>query len=138
VASSLIRYSLTGAGMTVTIYLAYLGVTALNVTPVWAIAMVYPLAVLASYFLNKSWAFRSSRPHVESVWRFILTHSVGYLLNISLLAVFTTVFPWSHQVVEAIVLVVVGGFLFFALRLFVFPREEERARRLWGRARVGD
>jgi uncharacterized membrane-anchored protein len=63
---------------------------------------------------------------------------VGYLLNISLLAVFTTVFPWSHQVVEAIVLVVVGGFLFFALRLFVFPREEERAWRLWGRARVGD
>jgi putative flippase GtrA len=124
--SSLVRYSMTGAGMTVAIYFAYWGVTALSVTPVLAIALVYPGAVVASYFVNRGFAFRSGRGHREATWRFLLVHTVGYLLNLGLLTLFTIVWSFNHYVVEALVLVLVGGVLFLGLRFFVFPLSSQK------------
>jgi len=94
--SSLVRYSMTGAGMTVAIYLAYWALTLLAVPPVTAIALVYPAAVVASYFVNRGFAFRSGRDHREATWRFLLVHTVGYLLSLGLLTVFTVFWSFNH------------------------------------------
>ncbi len=125
--SSLVRYSMTGAGMTVAIYLAYSAVTLLSVPPVTAIALVYPAAVVASYFVNRGFAFRSGRGHREATWRFLLVHTLGYVLNLGLLTAFTVVWSFNHYLVEAIVLLVVGGALFLGLRFFVFPVSSQKA-----------
>jgi putative flippase GtrA len=125
--SSLVRYSMTGAGMTVAIYLAYWALTLLAVPPVTAIALVYPAAVVASYFVNRGFAFRSGRDHREATWRFLLVHTVGYLLNLGLLAVFTVFWSFNHYVVEALALALVGGLLFTGLRFFVFPVSSQKA-----------
>jgi len=123
-AGSILRYIITGSGMSAAIYLGYLGATALSLSPVWAISLIYPLAVGASYFLNRRFTFQSSRGHRESTWRFLLAHTSGYLLNVGLLWVITRFTLIDHRVVEALVLVTVGMYLFVVLRIFVFPHEE--------------
>ena len=107
------------------IYLGYLGATALSISPVWAISVIYPFAVGASYFLNRRFTFQSSRGHRESTWRFLLAHTSGYLLNVGLLWVFTHFTLIDHRVAEALVIVTVGMFLFVVLRVFVFPNDDD-------------
>jgi putative flippase GtrA len=111
--------------MSVAIYLGYLGATALSVSPVWAISLVYPVAVGLSYFLNRRFTFNSSRRHRESTWRFLAAHTAGYLLNVGLLWVVTRFTLIDHKVAEAVVLVTVGMFLFVVLRVFVFPADDD-------------
>jgi len=122
-ARAFLRYLLTGSGMSTAIYLGYLGATAIEISPVWAISLIYPAAVGVSYFLNRRFTFTSARRHRESTWRFILAHTAGYLLNVGLLWVFTRFTLIDHKVAEALVLVTVGMFLFVVLRVFVFPSE---------------
>ena len=111
--------------MSAAIYLGYLGATALSVSPVWAISLIYPVAVGLSYFLNRRFTFNSSRRHRESTWRFLVAHTAGYLLNVGLLWVVTRFTLIDHKVAEAVVLVTVGMFLFVVLRVFVFPADDE-------------
>lgn len=119
--SSALRYGLTGLAMSVAIYLAYLAITWAHLSPLWGLTVVYPGAVLASYFINRRFAFGSTRPHRSASWRFLVTHSVGYLMNLGLLWLFTKFTDFDHRIVEAVVLVCVGLFLFVVLRTFVFP-----------------
>ena len=124
-ARAFLRYLITGSGMSGAIYLGYLGATALSISPVWAISVIYPFAVGASYFLNRRFTFQSSRGHRESTWRFLLAHTSGYLLNVGLLWVFTHFTLIDHRVAEALVSVTVGRFLFVVLRVFVFPNDDD-------------
>lgn len=124
-ARAFLRYLITGSAMSAAIYLGYLGATALSVSPVLAISVIYPFAVGASYFLNRRFTFHSSRGHRESTWRFLLAHTSGYLLNVGLLWVFTHFTLIDHRVAEALVIVTVGMFLFVVLRVFVFPNDDD-------------
>ena len=111
--------------MSAAIYLGYLGATALAISPVWSISLIYPVAVGVSYFLNRRFTFQSSRGHRESTWRFLLAHTSGYLLNVGRLFVFTHFTLIDHRVAEALVIVTVGMFLFVVLRVFVFPIDDD-------------
>lgn len=132
-ATVFLRYLVTGSGMSAAIYLGYLGATSLPLSPVLAISLVYPVAVGASYFLNRRFTFNSARRHRESTWRFILAHTTGYLLNVGLLWLVTRFTLIDYRVAEALVLVTVGMFLFVALRVFVFPQVEDTHGSLKGR-----
>ena len=125
VARVFFRYLLTGSGMAVAIYLLYLGASALHLSPLWSITVIYPFAVGVSYLINKRFTFGSGRRHRESTWRFLLTHTAGYFLNVGLLWVFTRFTLIDHKIAEALVLVTVGMFLFVLLRVFVFPADDE-------------
>ena len=120
---SLVRYTLTGTAMSVAMYGGYALLETSGLSPQWAISIVYPLAVIASYVINRRFTFGSNRAHTTASWRFILAHSTGYVLNVSLLTVFATLFGFPHLIVEAIVIVVVGLSLYALMRFFVFPSE---------------
>ena len=116
---------ITCSGLSAAIYLVYLGATALSISPVLAISVIYPFAVGASCLVNRRFTFQSSRGHRESTWRFLLAHTSGYLLNVGLLWVFTRFTLIDHRVAEALVIVTVGMFLFVVLRVFVFPNDDD-------------
>ena len=117
------RYTLTGTAMSVAMYGGYAVLETSGLSPQGAISIVYPLAVIASYLINRRFTFGSNRAHTTASWRFILAHSTGYVLNVSLLTVFATLFGFPHLIVEAIVIVVVGLSLYALMRFFVFPSE---------------
>jgi putative flippase GtrA len=124
----LFRYALVGLLSNVTGYLIYLLLTYLGGTPKVTMSFLYGIGAAVGFFGNRSFTFSHRGNILGSGWRYIISHVVGYLLNLSILILFVDFFGYAHQWVQAIAIFVVAGFLFIAFKVFVFPESSEGAR----------
>jgi putative flippase GtrA len=116
----LARYAIVGIVTNVLGYLLYLGITALGLGPKKAMTILYVVGVLISFAGNRRWTFSHEGPVGASLLRFSIAHLAGYALNFAILFVFVDRFGYSHQVVQAVAIVIVAAWLFVAFRAFVF------------------
>lgn len=58
-------------------------------------ALGYAVGGLVSYFLNKTFAFRSPRAHGEALPRFLLAVASSYLINLVVLKIAVSVSLWQ-------------------------------------------
>lgn len=114
------RYAVVGVVCNAIGYAAYLALTWLGVPFKLAMSLLYLLSICISFFYNRSWAFKHRGEVVGAVWRFLLAHAAGYILNLCLLSVFVDKLECPHEWVQAAAIFVVGGFLFIVFKLFVF------------------
>ncbi len=96
--------------------------TWLGLPPKTAVSILYVVGVLISFFGNRRFTFAHAGSVRWAMVRFFVAHSGGYLLNILLLLVFVDHLGYPHQLIQAASIFVVAGYLFFALKFFVFPR----------------
>jgi putative flippase GtrA len=117
----LARYAIVGIVTNVLGYLLYLGITALGLEPKKAMTINYVIGVAISFAGNRRWTFSHDGPLGGSLLRFSIAHLAGYALNFTILAVFVDRLGYSHQLVQAVAIVIVAAWLFVAFRAFVFP-----------------
>jgi putative flippase GtrA len=82
--------------------------------------IAYALAIPFSYFAQRGFTFRSSRSHVMSFPRFLLTNAVSFLLSTGIVAMSTALqVPAAAAIAAVIVFVPLINYLF--LNAWVFP-----------------
>ncbi len=96
----------------------------MGVDPKIAVAVLYPIGAIISFFGNKEWTFSYQGHYLPSFRRFINTHVFGYLLNLSLIYYFVDIMGFRHEIIQAIAIFVVAGFLFIAFKLYVFSADK--------------
>lgn len=118
----LIRYGLVGVASNLSGYLVYLLVTKWGFDPKKTMTLLYVVGATIGFMGNRQWAFAHKGALLSSGWRYISAHLIGYLINLSLLLVLVDSLGYQHQWVQAMAIVVVAVFLFFAFKYFVFPK----------------
>jgi putative flippase GtrA len=116
-----IKYAVVGLATNVAGYLLYLLVTYLGAAPKVAMTVLYLLGAIAGFYGNRVWTFSHQGRISASFLKYMATHCVGYLINLSLLTVLVDRLGWPHQGVQAFAIVVVALFLFMMFKWFVFP-----------------
>jgi putative flippase GtrA len=119
-----IRYAIVGLTLNLLGYMIYLLVTSLGVSPLTTVTIFYPLSVLAGYFAHRRYTFRHNTQGLEGtvLIRYILVYVAGYLINVALLEVLYRQMGYPHQLVQILAVFMVAGFLFIAMKLFVFRK----------------
>lgn len=124
----LIRYGLVGMASNAAIYLVYLLITHLGMGSKSAMTLVYFVGASIGFIGNRKWTFAHRGDSSSAALRYVLAHTLGYMLNFLILYVFVDRFGYAHQWVQAAAIIIVAGFLFVIFKYFVF-NEEIR----WGR-----
>lgn len=120
VALRFIRYAVVGLATNLAGYMVYLLVTWLGVAPKSAMTVLYLVGASLGYIGNRKWAFRYSGSVLRSSLKYVAFHVGGYALNYLMLYLLADQLGFPHQLVQAVAVVTVAGYLFVAFNLFVF------------------
>lgn len=116
----LFSYALIGLLVNLVGYALYLFLTHFWGAPKLTMTALYSVGALISFFSNRRFTFRHDGGIGVAGIRYLVAQLLGYLLNLALLVLFVDWFGFSHQIVQAIAIVVVAIFLFVLSRFFVF------------------
>jgi putative flippase GtrA len=116
----LVKYALVGLASNAAGYLVYLLITHAGMPPKTAMSFLYAVGATAGYFGNRTLTFAYKGGMFGSGIRYLITHLVGYLMNLAILVTFVDFFGYPHQLVQATAVLVVAAYLFIAFKLFVF------------------
>jgi len=118
--TQILRYGSVGVAHNFIGYLIYLLIVSEGIDPKMAVTICFPFGATFSYFTNKRWTFSYAGAYKKSISRFCIAHLLGYGLNILMLYYFVNVLHLPHELIQAISIFVVAGFLFLIFRFFVF------------------
>lgn len=82
VAKRFSRYLTVGLGMNGALYLMFLFLIWLRITPIIASALCYAMGVTGSYLLNRRWTFSSSGTHMEDIAKYLAAYGLGLLVTL--------------------------------------------------------
>jgi len=122
----LFLYGLVGIATNLFGYLLYLAITGLGFDHKISMTFLYLIGATISFLANRSLVFKHDGKFLGAALKFGLAHILGYFLNLSLLIFFTDKLGYAHQYVQAAAIVIVAGYLFVALRFFVFSKKADR------------
>ncbi len=116
----LIHYGLVGLSSNAVIYIIYLLLTHFYVEPKVAMTLIYIIGAILGFIGNKNWTFSCRSKSLSVIFRYFLAHLFGYILNFCILLFFVDDLGYAHQVVQAVAIIIVAGFLFIIFKYFVF------------------
>lgn len=120
----LIRYGLVGVVSNLAMYFVYLLITHLGVEPKKAMTLVYIIGASIGFIGHRKWSFSHRGNATQAAMRYIAAHFSGYMLNFLVLFIFVDRLGYAHQVVQAVAIIVVAGFLFIIFKYLVFPKKQ--------------
>lgn len=118
----LIRYATVGLLSNIFLYCTYILLIWLSVGPKIAMTLVYTVGVMQTFILNKRWSFRHRGLYGPSFVRYCVVYGFGYVMNFLAFLFLVDRLKYSHELVQAIMVVVVAVTLFLAQRYWVFPQ----------------
>lgn len=80
----------------------------------------YAVGITFSYILNKSWNFKSKRPHREAYPRFVLSLLIAYLVNLAFLFIGLNVIGLNKYIAQIIAGIFYTGIGFLLSRYITF------------------
>lgn len=116
----LLRFAVVGFLSNGLLFLAYLGLTSIAVSPRAAMTAVYAAGVLQTFLFNRRWTFQHRGSSRAALVRYIATFVLGYLLNLGGLVLLVNRLGLPHQFVQADMILTVAAFSFFLQRYWVF------------------
>lgn len=119
-APQFIRYAVVGVTSNLTLYVAYLFITASGLGPKLTMSLLYVSGVAATFVANRSWTFEHKGVAHTALVRYVAAYVIGYLLNLGLLVLGVDVLGLPHQAVQALAIVVVAVSLFLMHKYWVF------------------
>jgi putative flippase GtrA len=119
--AQLLSYAFVGVASNVAGYLVYLLVTYIGLGPKLTMTLLYVTGASIGFWGNRRITFRHEEKGIAVGVRYVLAHSVGYLINFALLYMLVDRMGYAHQIAQAFAIFVVAGFLFVAFKFFVFP-----------------
>ena len=119
-----LRYAFVGVSSNLTLYLAYLGLTAMSVSPRLAMSALYIVGVSITFVVNKKWSFGHDGLSGSAFVRYVVAYVVGYLINLGLLSFGVEQLHLPHQAVQAAAIIIVAICLFLMHKFWVFTPSE--------------
>lgn len=116
----LLIYGLVGLALNLLLYCAYLIFVILGTDPKASMTLVYAAGVAIGFYSHKRITFSFTGNMGKPLIRFIIAHSFGYLINLSLLFIFVDFFEFPHQLIQALSTLVVAFYLFIIFKFWVF------------------
>lgn len=113
-------YGIIGITINFISYLIYLFLVYWYMPPKVAMTILYAVGMLTSFFVNRRVTFIDNRGLKKSSWRFVFTYGCGYLINLLFLFLLVDKMEFFHEIIQAIAIFVVAGFLFLMNKYFVF------------------
>lgn len=115
------HFGLVGGAATLVHFVVALSLIAFGIHPLWSNALGFVVAFQVSYFGHRSFTFKHPElPIAQSMRRFAVVATGGFLLDEGLLAVLLVWTALPAPVALAAALLVVAGVTFVAVRLWVF------------------
>lgn len=118
----LFRYAVVGQLSNILLYGAYLLLTWLGVEPKIAMTLVYAVGVVQTFFFNKHWSFSHRGVYGAAFTRYCLAYALGYAMNFFAFLWMVDRLKYPHQLVQAVMIIVVAATLFLLQRYWVFPQ----------------
>lgn len=120
--SQIIKYGIVGVVSNLAGYSAYLIATYFGGEPKITMSVLYLIMALLSFLGNRKLTFAYTGGVLGSGVRFAISHILGYIINLIMLIVLVDLMNYPHQWVQASAIIIVAGFLFVMLKLFVFKK----------------
>lgn len=121
----LLRFAAVGVASNVLGYLLYLLITYLGAPPKLAMTALYGVGVITGFVGNRRYAFAHQGRLIEAGWRYLLAHSLGYLINLAIQIIVVDHLGYAHQLAQALGVCVVAAFLFVVFKYFVFVNTDK-------------
>jgi putative flippase GtrA len=122
----IIRYGVVGIANNILGYSIYLLLTWLWFDPKVTAGVLYPIGATMAYFGHSKYSFPNNKQHAGCLPKYIIAHTIGYIVNLSLLYVLVDKFLFPHQLVQAVAIILVAGILFLLFKYFVFSNRSLR------------
>jgi putative flippase GtrA len=119
------RYLVVGLISNGLLYLAYLGLTFYGLGPKVAMTLLYGLGVLQTFVFNKKWSFNHEGSIKPAFSRYVAAYGCGYLINYTALFILVDNLGMNHQIIQAIMIIIVACVLFLLLKFWVFRTKSE-------------
>jgi len=119
----LIRYALVGVISNSTIYLVYLIITYFGVNSKIAMTLLYFIGLSIAFIGNSKWTFAGHKNSIQVVVRYLLTYSLSYLVNLSILIIFVDRLGYAHQLVQGSAILLIAVLHFILFKHFVFNKK---------------
>ena len=116
----LFRFGVVGIASNFLGYCLYILITYFGAEHKSTMTFLYLTGAIIGYIGNKTWSFEYQGRTLSSAARYCIAHFAGFLLNLAILLYFVDSLGYAHQLVQAIAIFVVAGFLFVTFRLYVF------------------
>jgi putative flippase GtrA len=115
-----VRYLLIGGLSNGLGYVLYIGLTLLGVNPLFSMSVVYLTSSMIAFTANRAWTFESNQGTGATVIRYILVQFLGYVTNLSMLALLHHGLGLPHYLVQLTAIGVVAIMMFLLSRCYVF------------------
>jgi putative flippase GtrA len=118
-ARPLIVYFIVGITVNLLLYGVYLLLSHF-IDPKLSMTLAYGIGVAIGYFSHKKITFLHEGDYLKTLYRFLIAHGIGYLINLMSLHFFVTIIGFRHQLVQAVSILVIAIYLFIIFKYWVF------------------
>ena len=115
-----IRYAFVGIAQNTAAFALYLGLTAYGSGHKTAMTLVFVAATCATFYLNRSWSFRSRASCGPALLKYFALYGLAYALNWLGIWLLVDKFGYPHEWVQLALIFATAVFLFVSLRIWVF------------------
>jgi len=109
-----------GGMATLSHWVAMSGLVLLGVNPVTATFSGSVVGAVTNYGLQRTLAFPNARPHVEAVWRYVLSSALAALLNVLIFFVLQQLGDMPVVPAQVLTTVMVAAFNYAVYQRLVF------------------
>lgn len=117
--SQFLYYAIVGVITNAIGYSLFLVMTYFGVDTKLAASVLYLFCATLSFFGNKRYTFNKMGGSLAAFY-FMITYSLGYLINMALLIYFVDHLKFPYYEIEAIAIIIVSAFIFMTSKLFIF------------------
>lgn len=100
----------------------YLLLVAIGLMPELVSFLLYISGASLSYLGNRTLTFNSTVAHTTAFPRFLMAHSLGLAVQLSLLSFLHRTAGLSHQLSQVITVSLIALYLYIAFKHYVYPR----------------
>jgi putative flippase GtrA len=115
-----VRFALIGLGVNGTVYLLFIGLIVLGISPVVSTAICYVFGLILGYWLNRRWSFISTASHRSDMIRFLTAHGIG--VTFATLSMWGLLAYLSPEIAQVVVIIATAFIVYGSLRLLKFGR----------------
>jgi len=120
-----LRFAIVGLKSNVLYYLLYAALTIAGVAPMVAVAVVFSFSIFYAFVFNRRFVFRSRERFHGELLRYVGVYTFALFLNLFLLDLGTRKLGYNHFIVQGVLIVMIAGLIFVALKFFVFRLREQ-------------
>lgn len=118
---SVTKYIVVGVLSTLThLTLLYILVEFFQLSPLPASSIAFIWVVLQSYWLNRTWTFRSDRNHLSSLSRYIVVSLVGFFSNLAIMYFMLSVGGLWYMAAQTVTILVIPLINYLLHRYWTF------------------